>query len=184
MKTLFFRSLLCFLILNILLPESKAQPKSRPGKVFLYKAIITTNTGYKLKGWLYDADEIQLYLVSAKTKVTSLKSLEPTITIQADQIKTIKLRRKGSIGRGILRGGLIGIGIGIGITSLINSNRSGTERFSTGQIIGVSLYIGAQFSVYSLPFALTSGKKIKLNGDYQRAKDFIRSYSVKGQLEK
>ena len=134
MKTLLLRSLFCFFILNSLMPESIAQPGSKRGKVIMYKAIITTTTGYKMKAWLYDADEVQLYLVSDRTKISSLNALTPTLTLQGDQIQTIRLRRKGSFKRSALLGGLIGFGYVAGVGAIINSGRSGNERVSIGEI--------------------------------------------------
>ena len=186
MKKLFIRSLLCFLMLSILLQQANAQPKSRPGKVFLYKAIITTIADHKIKAWLYDADDTQVYLVSDKTKIKSIKSLEPTMIIQADQIQKLKIRRKGSFSRAAGGGVFIGVTLGLAFAVLINSSQNDDEKLTAGSFILSAVVAGLYAGMLSIPFGLKPARKFNINGNsvaYQNAKNLIRTYSLKGQME-
>jgi len=99
-------SLIIVLICCISLSFSQKAEK----KIKVYKVWVTEMDGNKHEGFLYSADENGIDITA------NFSSTELSTSVEVSDIKKIKIRRKGSVGRGVLilggTGALFGGGIG------------------------------------------------------------------------
>lgn len=90
-------------------------------------ATILTTEGKTLKGWIYRLDDNKIVLLPGKDKNFRLTSLAKTndqsINIDAEQIQSISIRKKGSE----LKGPLIGLVVGSTIGALIGFSKGDTH---------------------------------------------------------
>ena len=157
-------------------------------KKHIYKVWISKIDNSKvIKGSLYQVNDTSLKFVSKKGQVNSLET---------NLIKSIKIRRKGKIGKGILFGALSGFAVG-GISGLISGDdpdKPYTVDFgSFGSIDGINkgTSAGAKAIINGTIGALGGGgvgaiiatKKDEfiINGDletYKKHLDKLKSYAM------
>ena len=151
--------------------------KAQNNDVKIYKVWVTFIDDSKLvKGVLYDADE---------SKVTILKnnSIEKSglLNIKPERIHKLKLRRVGSVGRGVWVGALIGVGVG-GVVGFAGGDDKGTILSYTAEekAVGLGIVLGVLGSGIS-PLIASKKKKILINGNldvYKQHLEEIQKYSL------
>ena len=145
-------------------------------KVKTHKAWITLTDNSELKGILYSADEDLI-------KITYNNSLDVTnlMSIEANKIEIIKIRKKGKVGKGALIGGLSGLGFGVLIGFAAGDDDPGW--FSTTKeekAIGGGIAFGLLGTGVGA-LTGTSKKKIIINGNIKNYKSqltTIQGYSL------
>jgi len=162
----------------------KAKEKNGKLKMKVYLAKIKTTSGKKIKAWLYDTDEEKIYLVSKSTNLFHITKLEPTSSIAVNEVKTLKLRRRNSIGKGLGRGALAGAGLGF-LFGVTNSGAfaDGDKPVTYGGIMSVFGLMGG--SVVGAVFGSLNKDSFNWNGEqekYNKVKERLRAYSIKAQL--
>lgn len=106
------RKLLVLIVYTLIISMSKAQDTPYL-KSAAYKVIVVTNTEGAIKGYLHSIYDTSVYIsekpVSFKGYVSNHAGLR---TISYNDISSIRLRRKGSTGWGMLIGALTGAAVG------------------------------------------------------------------------
>ena len=141
----------------------------------------------KYKVWVTKLDTTKtskgyIHLVN-DSSLTVLKSLgdEPHV-IHVNVIDEVKLRQKGSVGKGLLQGALIGFAVGAIIGYGSGDDTSGFLRFSAES---KALMIGTTFAIPSAIIGAFVGTrmnvKIPIDGDqrsYNIQKEKLKKYEV------
>jgi hypothetical protein len=143
---------------------------SQAKKKKVYKAIIATNLQTKkMEGILQEVRDSSIIIVSNNKEVE----------IPSTAIQEIKIRRVGSVGRGALIGGLVGLGTGA-IIGFVGGDEAGAPYFSAGEmavIDGIALgMLGATIGALS---GLSDKEKITINFDpyrFQNKKVIMKKY--------
>lgn len=140
------------------------------------KAWITMiNPAIKVEGYLYEVTDSSLVVSSTMTLMES----QPVITlnntvVQVSNIQKIKLRRKGSVGKGYLIG--TSIGIGVGIIAGIAADDGGWVVFAAAGTLGI---IGSLVGTPIGAIAGTKSFKIEGNQDtYNKYRDKLKEASI------
>ena len=100
------KSLLSLLFFLLLIPQLHSQDKEKKGKV--YVVWVTKMDGSEEKGFFYEANEDGIAINKSKTLNES-----NLILVEVANINTIKIRRRGAVGKGAGIGLLAGAGLGI-----------------------------------------------------------------------
>jgi len=146
--------------------EIQAQRKNK--KIKVYKAWVTMIDGSKpnrINGILYFADED---FIKVKYKISGVYSVN---AIDPRNIKKIKIRRKGKVGRGILIGAVTGIGVGA-ILGYSEKDQFFHTKESNAAAYGVTLgLLGVPIGA-----SISSGKKrFVINGDIEKYREHLKT---------
>jgi hypothetical protein len=124
-------------------------------------ATIKTYDGKVLKGWFYQVNDSQMFLLDKGYKYRGAANLAnsdkyvPAHTIQIDRIQSLALRRKNSV----LKGFLIGLGAGI-VTGTVIGLVSGNDPVEAYPDPNNDPYgVGTFFVGLNNSFAMTAGEK-------------------------
>ncbi|WP_178990195.1 hypothetical protein [Winogradskyella schleiferi] len=161
---------------------SYGQERSKSNnKVALYKVWVNTDTE-KVKGFFYAVDETGITL--SKTKKIDLETL---LFVPAEKINIIKIRKRGSVAKASLVGGLAGAALGYVIGLSGGDDDTGwfsltkEEKATAGGIVACipSGIIGALIG--------SSRKKITIDykmDNYKKQLGLMEKYSIVYQLGK
>jgi len=154
--------------------------QNKSNKIKVYKAWIKLVDGSKDKGVLYTADSLGVKLTDGITS-------DNLNTISPEKIQEIRIRRTGSIGKGVWIGALSGAALGTIIGLASGDDEPGWFSFSKEE----KATFGAMgFATLGAGFGALGGtakKKIIINGDlnnYERQFKLIQSYSLNPNIHK
>lgn len=151
--------------------------QNKINKIKTHKVWITLVDGSKEKGILYSADGDFFKIMNNNSfDVTNLMSIE------ANKIEIIKIRRKGKVGKGAWVGALSGAGLGILIGFAAGDDDPGfLSSTKEEKAIGLGIALGVLGTGVGALTA-TAKKKIIINGktlNYEQQLEEIQSYSLK-----
>jgi hypothetical protein len=108
------RTIIFFTFLFAGLFISSYAQDSLPAKARIYKALISTNQTHNTLGYLAAISDSSLSISRTQVRLSAFDSDDIKHSkVYYNNIIQVKIRRKGSVGRGILIGGLIGLSAGI-----------------------------------------------------------------------
>jgi len=150
--------------------EIKAQNST--DKIKIHKVWITMVDGSKVKGNLYSASKEGVTITKSKT--VDINQLR---TISFKDIHVIEIRRNGKVLKGMLTGGLIGVGASV----LLGATSSSDNFFTQEETILISSILFVPLGTGIGALAGTKKENFNIGGDlkrYQMALKKIQSYSV------
>jgi hypothetical protein len=143
MKTMIL-TILCFLCMNI---ATYTQPNAGSKKIKYYYAWICQGKEYPaIKGFLYELkDSSVVILISTNSRINKFDT-SYLLEFPVNKIELIKTRKKGSLGTGIIVGGLSGFTLGGLIGLLLNEKPDNHKAIDNMEYrtsaFGMGLYIG------------------------------------------
>jgi len=174
-----------FLLVVLLLFSPGLQAQKTKNKNKSYKVWVSNiDNSTIIKGILYEVDDESIKVIIKHSR---------EITIDASSIETIKIRRKGKVGNGILIGALTGLATGgiIGVVSGDDPDKTvdGGWLFGTYTVEGETK--GEKALKYGIPLAFVGGgagaliaskkEKFIINGNIENYKsqlEALRKYSI------
>lgn len=141
-------------------------------KIMYYNVWITSvHDDSVAKGYLYSADSDELIVIdNTEFDTSSLRHIDPK------NIKTIKIRRKGRMGRGALIGGGAGV-----LTGVIIGGVNDADQISQGGLMmGSAVFFGAIGAGVGLMVG-SHKKKMEISGNietYENNLYLLRNFSV------
>jgi len=147
------------------------------GKIHKVK-IVMINSPAIISGYLYDATDTSLIVSSSMTLIEDQSTIKLNmLSVPVADIKKVRLRKKGSVGKGYLIGTSIGIGTGI-IIGLAASG-TGFEVFAAAGTLGI---VG---SILGTPIGAIFGtKRFRIEGNqevYDGYKGIFKRSSIVGR---
>jgi len=156
---------------------ANAYAQNKSNKIKDYKIWVILTNGTQFRSVLYSADKEGIVI----KKKSSTDSLD-LATINAENISSIKFRRKNSIGRGALIGGLSGVAVGAIAGFASGDDEAGWFAFSAEEKAAAGAAVLGTLGAGLGALVGTSKKKITINGDiknYERQLELIQSYSLR-----
>jgi hypothetical protein len=146
-----------------------------------YKTTIVTNTTGKVNGYFYSIDDTAISLTSAPFPKRGLAYGVATINkYEFQDLKTVQFRRKGSIGRGAVYGGLIGLSSGALAGLASKPQSSGFLTFSRRDQAIIFGTLGAvQGLIAGLIVGAFGHKVFRINGRKERYNEMKTQISKK-----
>ncbi|MBL6964616.1 MAG: hypothetical protein ISR55_12395 [Bacteroidetes bacterium] len=136
----------------------------------------------KLKGSLYQLNDSSMALVTNELIKQNFYCEKESMMFKIDQVKMIKIRRKGSVEKGVLIGALSGVAIGAIWGIIEGSNKPGQIQITVAEraaLRGVTCMlpaaaIGALFGSISVEIPINGSQ-----GTYEKNRKKLEKYSVK-----
>lgn len=168
-KIIFFSLLLVFTVSAL----SQNKKKSKIYKIWVH----TVSEPYKVKGYLYETGDDFITIINDSSEGNGNMS-----SIKIEEIRKIKLRKNGSVGKGAWMGGLIGMGTGIAIGYIDGDDDPGWFSYSAEE---KALSWGATLTIVGAGTGVFIGTRTKKftfdqNLDvYTSLRDEINQYTLK-----
>jgi len=161
MNLLFKKSVLLLVLSALPCISATAQKTKSNPQVFIARVAMIDDP--RAKGVLYSVSDTTIILIPL-TKGTSILDGKDTLVIRTRDVKHIKIRRKASVGRGILIGLSTGAAVGLIVGAVTYEECEGVGCVGAGASAVGGAIVGA------LPGAVVGGiigsysRKFKING--------------------
>jgi hypothetical protein len=151
------------------------------GKKAIYRTWIELSNSYKEStGLLYQVMDSSIIMTKSLMRKTYNNNKVGKINIDYLQIESIKVRRKGRVGKGMLIGTAVGFGLGALIGSLSEDDTDGFIKFTKKDKIWINsiglgttgLIIGSIVGSVKIKIPIYGSKMI-----FQQEKEKLRKYS-------
>jgi hypothetical protein len=150
------------LLLCMLFLQGHAQD-SMPKRLLKYKISVIEWNGAKQTGYLGYINDSILYISTTQVAVNQpAQPISKRAALDFSQIRTIHLKRKGAVGRGILIGAISGLAAGA-IAGLVSGDDPACQRSYTVSDPYTGIFTGITYSMCTA-FSISAGEKAVIGG--------------------
>ncbi|MEO8414058.1 MAG: hypothetical protein ABI472_10375 [Ginsengibacter sp.] len=142
--------------------QENLTPDSIPAKKRIYKVSLVTSDLKINSGYLANLGDSTLYVSQYPVYLTTFKPEDKYSAYSCGQVQTIELRRKGSVGRGLWKGALVGLSAGVIAGFASGDDPVAPVYDNPNDPLGTIL--SSVFSSTANAFRMTAGQKAAVYG--------------------